>query len=121
MKVVIDMNLSPTWVGALEEHGFTAVHWSSVGDGAASDPLIMKWARDNGYVIFTNDLDFSAILAASKAETPSVIQVRARDVTPKRLTGLVVGALRQHETILRQGALILVESSRLRSRILPLT
>jgi predicted nuclease of predicted toxin-antitoxin system len=31
MKLLLDMNLSPTWVGFLEENGFEAVHWSTVG------------------------------------------------------------------------------------------
>jgi len=33
VKVLVDMNLSPSWVPALENHGFSAIHWSSVGDG----------------------------------------------------------------------------------------
>lgn len=27
----------------------------------------MKWAHDNDYIIFTNDLDFRAILAVTRA------------------------------------------------------
>jgi predicted nuclease of predicted toxin-antitoxin system len=114
------MNLSPSWVLALEGHGFKAVHWSTVGDGRATDLAIVEWARENGCVVFTNDLDFGAILAVTRAATPSVIQVRAQDLSPGHLTELVVQALRQHEVILRQGALITVDEARLRSRILPL-
>jgi len=40
----------------------------------------MDWAKDNGYVVFTHDLDFSALLAATQAECSSVIQVRTQDV-----------------------------------------
>jgi predicted nuclease of predicted toxin-antitoxin system len=69
---------------------------------------------------FTHDLDFGAILAVTRAAAPSVIQVRAQDVTPEHLTDLVVRALRQHEAILQQGALITIDEARLRSRILPL-
>jgi len=29
MKLLLDMNLSPTWVRFLEENGFEAVHWST--------------------------------------------------------------------------------------------
>ena len=71
------------------------------------------------YVVFTNDLDFRAILAVTRATAPSVIQVRAHDVTPEHLTGLVVRALRQHEAMLQQGALITIDEAHLRSRILP--
>lgn len=121
MNILIDMNLSPSWVPALERHGFSAIHWSSVGDGQATDSLILKWAREQGCVVFTNDLDFGSILAATQAAEPSVIQVRAQDLSPEHLLDLVVHALRQHETILEQGALITVDEARLRSRILPLT
>jgi predicted nuclease of predicted toxin-antitoxin system len=31
MKILIDMNLSPTWVSILEEAGYKATHWSFVG------------------------------------------------------------------------------------------
>ena len=30
MQVLVDMNLSPGWVGFLAEAGFEAVHWSEV-------------------------------------------------------------------------------------------
>ena len=120
MKILVDMNLSPSWVPILERNGFPAVHWSAMGDGRAPDPLVLGWARDNGYIVFTNDLDFGTILAITRAASPSVIQVRTQDVTPEHLGEIVVTALHQHEEILLQGALITVDEFRLRSRILPL-
>jgi predicted nuclease of predicted toxin-antitoxin system len=104
----------------LQRNGISAIHWSAVGDNRAGDPVVLGWALDNGYIVFTNDLDFGAILAVSRATAPSVIQVRAQDVTPEHIGDLVVRALRQHEAILEQGALITIDEIRLRSRILPL-
>jgi predicted nuclease of predicted toxin-antitoxin system len=121
VNLLIDMNLSPSWVQSFEGFGFPAVHWSTVGDVRASDCVLLKWARDNDHVVFTNDLDFGAILAATREASPSIIQVRTQDVTPEHLVDLVVRALRQHEAILKQGALITIDEARLRSRILPLT
>ena len=80
----------------------------------------MKWAYDNDYIVFTNDLDFWAILAITRATAPSVIQVRTQDVSPEHLHDLVARGLRQHEEMLKQGALISIDEARLRSRILPL-
>lgn len=80
----------------------------------------MRWADDNGYIVFTNDLDFGAILAASSGKSPSVIQVRSQDVTPEHLADVVVQALRQHELLIVQGALISIDDARSRVRILPL-
>ena len=113
MKILVDMNLSPLWVQALEEHGFTAIHWSSVADGRAPDSEVMKWAHENKHVVFTNDLDFGAILANTRATGPSVIQVRAQDVSPEHLSELVARALRQHQDALQQGALISIDEARL--------
>jgi predicted nuclease of predicted toxin-antitoxin system len=57
MKILLDMNLPTSWVGFLRQEDFESVHWSEVGDPRASDLAIMTWAYDNGFVIFTHDLD----------------------------------------------------------------
>ena len=114
------MNLSPSWVEALRAMGFEAVHWSTVGDPRAPDRELLAHAKAAGYTVFTNDLDFGAILAASAASSPSVIQVRATNLTPAHLGPLVERALGQYREVLETGALITVEAARLRTRILPL-
>ena len=68
MKILIDMNLSPAWVSVLEEAGHTASHWSTIGSLNAPDREVLLWAKANGYLLFTHDLDFGAILAATEAE-----------------------------------------------------
>ena len=120
INLLIDMNLSPQWVEVFERHGWRAVHWSAVGDPRATDRVIMAWAQANQHVVFTHDLDFGTILAVTHAEGPSVIQVRAQDVLPEHLESIVVDALRQHEALLEAGALIVVDESTYRARILPL-
>jgi predicted nuclease of predicted toxin-antitoxin system len=45
MKILIDMNLSPTWVNAFAEVKIESVHWSSAGDRAAADSIIMAYAK----------------------------------------------------------------------------
>ena len=41
MRLLIDMNLSPRWVGLLERAAIDAVHWSTVGAHNAPDKQIM--------------------------------------------------------------------------------
>ncbi len=77
MRVLLDMNLSPEWLPHLREAGHEAVHWSHVGEQNAPDAVIMNWAHERDYVIITHDLDFGAILAATEARGPSVVQIRA--------------------------------------------
>ena len=62
VKLLVDMNLSPDWVPVLKSHGWSVVHWSTVGDPRASDRTIMEWAAKHEYVVLTHDLDFSAML-----------------------------------------------------------
>lgn len=120
MKLLVDMNLSPDWVVVLEQAGWETVHWSSTGNLRAADSEIMAWAKQNNRVVFTHDLDFGTALALTQAEGPSVIQVRTQDVTPTAIGRLVVGALRQFQTELEQGALIVLDEAQVRARILPL-
>lgn len=41
----------------------------------------MTWTREHVYVVVTHDLDFSALLAATRAVGPSVIQLHTGCVT----------------------------------------
>jgi predicted nuclease of predicted toxin-antitoxin system len=120
LKIVIDMSLSPDWVDIFQAQGWTAAHWSQVGDARAKDEEIFRWARDNGHIIFTHDLDFGTMLALSHARGPSVFQVRAQDVLPNALQRVVVTAMKQHETDLTSGSLVVVDAARSRVRILPI-
>ena len=120
LSILVDMNLPPAWVDWFEQQGWAAVHWSAIGDPRSTDRVILAWARDHQHLLFTHDLDFSAVLASSHASTPSVIQLRARDVTPDGSGSLILEALTSWETELRQGALVSVDETSRRVRILPL-
>jgi predicted nuclease of predicted toxin-antitoxin system len=121
MKLVIDMNLSPRWEQLLAGAGLEAAHWSRLGPANAPDHAIMEFARTNGYVVLTNDLDFGAILAATRGDKPSVVQIRADDVSPDVIGPKVVAALGQMSCELDDGALVTVDPDRTRIRILPLS
>ena len=120
LQILVDMNLSPQWVPVLQKHGWPAVHWSTVGDPGATDKDIMDWVKDHQYVVFTHDLDFGTMLALSHEAGPSVLQVRAEDTLPDFLEQTVVSALNQHQTDLSSGALVVVDESRSRVRVLPI-
>lgn len=120
MKILIDMNLSPEWVKRFAEDQIESIHWSVVGNPSAPDTEIMRFARDHGYVVFTHDLDFGAILATTNANGPSVVQVRTQDVLSEDTMHLIVRILRSNETAIMTGALVTVDVARARIRILPL-
>ena len=114
------MNLSPTWVSVLKEAGHTVIHWSTIGAPDAADREILEWARTQGHVLFTHDLDIGAILAATNADAPSVIQIRTQDVTPGKTKDLLLNALKRFEKDLLRGTLISLDEEKSRARLLPL-
>ena len=59
----------------------------------------MEWARGNGYAVFTHDLDFGTLLAT--------------------IGGRLVRIFRQYESVLERGALVTVDETKSRVRILP--
>lgn len=120
MRILVDMNLSPTLCGVLKAAGFDAIHWSSIGDPRASDAALMTWASTNDYLVVTHDLDFGAILSATHATGPSVIQVRTQDVMPEHLGPILIGVLQRRAQALESGALVVVDEARARVRVLPL-
>jgi predicted nuclease of predicted toxin-antitoxin system len=120
MKILIDMNLSPKWADVFGAEGWEAVHWSEIGEYGATDQAIMKWARDHGHVVFTHDLDFGSILAFTSAAVPSVIQIRTQNIMPESVGMIVVDAIKKFMDKLGDGALISIDHSNARARLLPL-
>ena len=120
MKLLVDMNLSPSWVERLARHGFEAVHWSTIGAATAPDLEILTWANEHRFVLITNDLDFSAILAASAGGSPSVVQIRTQDLLSDEAVSIVAKALEVHREDIKRGALLSIDEGGTRVRMLPL-
>ncbi len=120
MKLLVDMNLSPSWVERLARHGFEAVHWSTIGAATAPDLEILTWANEHKFVLITNDLDFSAILAASAGGSPSVVQIRTQDLLSDEAVSIVAKALEVHREDIKRGALLSIDEGGTRVRMLPL-
>jgi predicted nuclease of predicted toxin-antitoxin system len=119
MRILLDMNLSPAWEEFLESEGFEVTHWSSVGDPSAADSTLMTWATAHGFVVFTHDLDFGVLLALTHAKAPSVVQVRVQDPLPDVVGRDVVRVLRLRAEVLLSGALITIDETKSRVRVLP--
>lgn len=120
IRILVDINLSPEWIPKFKREGLDAIHWSSVGDPKTDDASIMRWAQSSGYIVFTHDLDFGTTLALTHAGGPSVIQIRGTQVLPEQIGDALVNAIRRFEDELRAGALVVIEPSKTRVRVLPL-
>ena len=114
------MNLSPDWVEVFESSGYEATHWSQVGEGSAPDREILDWARENGFVLFTHDLDFSRLLALTGRDGPSIIQLRRHGILPGDAAANLIAALRQHQLALEEGAIVVLDAETSRVRLLPI-
>lgn len=120
MKILIDMNLPPSWVEGFRRENWEAYHWSATGSPTAPDREILDWATKNRCVVFTHDLDFGALLASMPRRGPSVIQLRGQETSPARMGTAVVLAIKQLIEELERGALITIDPARTRARVLPL-
>jgi len=120
VKLLIDLNLSPSWVEYPAKSGVEAIHWSTVGALNAPDSEIMAHARQEGLVVFTHDLDFGQLLAHTRGTGPSVVQVRAIDLLPDALGPIVLETLRRFTAEIERGALVTIDEARARVRLLPL-
>jgi predicted nuclease of predicted toxin-antitoxin system len=120
MKILIDMNLSPTWVPFLSSHEIESIHWSSIGGADASDDEILGYAASNEFVVFTHDLDFGALLARRRSRGPSVLQIRSQDVLPSAIGLAVIRAISASRDHLAVGAIVTVNLAHNRIRLLPI-
>jgi predicted nuclease of predicted toxin-antitoxin system len=120
MKILVDMNLAPQWAELLSQRGIEAIHWSAAGSPKAPDAEIMAYAQNRGYTVLTRDLDFSAILASTGGDCPSVIQIRAADARPKIIFESVFRAISGLIAELEKGSIVTIDMNKVRLHVLPL-
>ena len=91
MKLLFDENLSPQLVRLLSDLFPDSIHVRDVGLKAADDPLVWKYAQDNGLIICSKDSDMhqrSFVLGYP----PKVVWVRLGNCS----TSDVEGCLRRY-------------------------
>ena len=76
--------------------------------------------QKDDHVLFTHDLDFGAILAVSRSDSPSVIQIRTQNLNSSHLVPFILRVLNKCQEALTAGALINVDETSARARVLPL-
>ncbi len=117
LKLLLDMNLSPKLAPELTAAGYECVHWSAPD---ADDREIVEHAKASRDVIITNDLDFGAILAETGLDFPSIMLLRHSNLSIPFLLPRIINTLRKCENDLIEGALLVVDERRIRTRSLPL-
>lgn len=120
LRFLADMNVSPLTVNALSSEGWATIRVSNVLAANASDATILAFARQYDYVIITQDLDFSTLLALGGFERPSVITLRLKDTAPEIVTARLKSVLAEISESLDKGCAVTVDDRSLRIRYLPI-
>jgi predicted nuclease of predicted toxin-antitoxin system len=122
MRFLLDANLSPRLAGRLTDAGHDTVHVTDVGLLTASDSAIFDHADAEGWVVITADSDFSMLLAARRAATPSVVLLRhVAELRAQAHGDLLIANLPAVLHDLEQGAVVSLSPTRLSVRPLPIT
>lgn len=120
MKFLADMGISLKTVTFLNSPGYDAVHLHNQSLERLPDPDILEKARREERVLLTLDLDFSELVAVSKAKLPSVIIFRLHNMHPDRVNSYLREIITQHHNILEQGAIVSVTEGQIRVCSLPI-
>ncbi len=120
LRFLADMNLSPLTVEALREEGYEIIRVSELLPVYAPDVEILELARQQGRVVITQDLDFSALLALGGYDRPSLITLRLTNTTPSVVTERLRQILPRIESFLSEGHAVTVDDTSIRVRKLPI-
>jgi predicted nuclease of predicted toxin-antitoxin system len=120
MRLLLDMGLSPRTAEHLRGTGHDVVHLRDQGLARLPDPEIVTKARAEDRVVVTFDLDFGRLLALQRVASPSVILFRLEEATTDQINALMTNLLAQFESELGAGAIIVIDSDRVRIRKLPI-
>lgn len=119
MPILVDENMPMSVTSHLCELGIEARHTSSLGLNGATDPELLAYATEHGWVIVTQDSDFHETIAREGWHHPTVIRVR--DVPLKKIADAIVRVWAEYEADISAGALLSLGEGGVRSRRLPVT
>ncbi|MCL4456334.1 MAG: DUF5615 family PIN-like protein [Nitrospirae bacterium] len=120
LKFIADIHISPLTVKALQNKGYDVVRITDKLSATASDKEIIQLAHKEQAVIITQDLDFSAIIAQSGLNGPSVISLRVDNAKPDKVSRLLISVLPLIEIELAEGSIVSIDEKEYRVRRLPI-
>jgi predicted nuclease of predicted toxin-antitoxin system len=121
MRFLVDNALSPLVALGLREAGHDAIHVRDLGLQAAEDEEVFARAGSDDRVIVSADTDFGTLVALRNERKPSVILFRrTRQRRPEGQVRLLLANLPAFEEAVEQGAIVIIEETRIRIRLLPI-
>ena len=120
-KLLADIHISPLTVAEIRAFGYEIHRVSDFISASATDANIIELAILEKAAIITQDLDFSALVAQSGLNRPSIVSLRVSDAKPRRIATILKTVLPQIESDLRKGAIVSIEETEYRIRKLPIS
>jgi predicted nuclease of predicted toxin-antitoxin system len=119
-RFLADINISPQTVEALRQHGWEITRSSQWMPSTALDEEILDFARREVRIVITQDLDFSALLALSGQERPSLVTLRLSTSEPEFVTQRLLDAAPLLGRALAESCAVTIEDAVVRLRKLPI-
>jgi len=119
IRLLADVHISPKTVTDLQKQGYEIMRSSEVLPANAPDINILEFARTENWVVLTQDLDFSMLVALSRYSQPSLITLRLSSAKPDIVTQKLLEVLPQIEEALQEGSAITIQDESIRIRKLP--
>ena len=121
MRFLVDNALSPRIALGLRETGHDALHVRERGLQSAEDSVLFELAERENRILISEDTDFGTLLAMRESAKPSVILFRHMpDRSAASLCGILIDNLSAVAADLTAGALVVLDSGRIRVRRLPI-
>jgi predicted nuclease of predicted toxin-antitoxin system len=120
MRFLADMGVAQRIVQWLREEGHDAAHLRDEKLHRLPNGEIFEKAHRERRIILTFDLDFGEIVALSGDKTVSVILFRLHNTRAPHVMERLRKVLKESGEALEQGAIVVVEEARHRTRRLPL-
>jgi len=120
VRYLADHHISYRTVTTLKAKGFDLYRVSDILPSDAEDLQILELARTEDRTVISQDLDYSALLASTGYNKPSVVSLRLHNNRPERIAAVLEKILPSVEAELQTGAIVVIEEGRIRIRLLPL-
>lgn len=114
------MGISHRTVSFLRDTEHDVQHLHDEGLDTLPDAQILAKAKAEERILLTHDLDFGELLAISRANFPSIVTFRLRDMRPENVNRHLEEIIAAHAHSLLQGVAMTVTENRLRIHPLPI-
>ena len=120
LRLIADVHISPLTVTALKLQGHDIARSTDFLPATAADVEILEFARVEGRLVLTQDLDFSMLVALSNYDQPSLITLRLSSAKPAVVTQRLLEVLPNLNRDLISGSAITIDDDSVRIRKLPI-